>query len=47
MHWSLMIRFWGEELLRANPGLDERLLVRTLLRRVVCVAGTSLSLAAS
>jgi len=32
MHWALMVRFWGSTLLAANPGLDERLLVRTLVR---------------
>lgn len=31
MHWSLMIELWGKELLEANPGLDERLLVRALV----------------
>ncbi len=32
MHWSLMVKFWAEELLAANPGLDEELLVRTLVQ---------------
>lgn len=31
MHWSLIIQFWGEVLMAANPGLDERLLVRALV----------------
>lgn len=31
MHWSLIIKFWGDVLLAANPGLDERLLVRALV----------------
>ncbi len=31
MHWSLIIQFWGEVLLAANPGLEERLLVRALV----------------
>lgn len=31
MHWALMVHFWGSTLLSANPGLDERLLVRTLV----------------
>ncbi len=31
MHWSLIIKFWGDELLAANPGLDESLLVRALV----------------
>lgn len=31
MHWSLIIKFWGDELLEANPGLDESLLVRALV----------------
>jgi hypothetical protein len=30
MHWSLIVEFWGRELLDSNPGLDERLLVRSL-----------------
>ena len=32
MHWSLMIQFWGEVLLESNPGLDERLLVQSLVK---------------
>jgi hypothetical protein len=31
MHWALMVRFWGDALLAANPHLDERLLVRALV----------------
>jgi len=31
MHWALMVRFWGDTLLAANPGLDESLLVRSLV----------------
>ena len=31
MHWSLMVKFWGDVLMAANPGLDETLLVRTLV----------------
>lgn len=31
MHWSLIIKFWGDVLLANNPGLDERLLVRALV----------------
>jgi hypothetical protein len=31
MHWSLMVKFWGDVLLAHNPGLDERLLVRALV----------------
>jgi hypothetical protein len=31
MHWPLMVKFWGEALLAANPGLDEQLVVRTLV----------------
>ena len=30
MHWPMMLRFWGDQLKKANPGLDERLLVRAL-----------------
>ena len=31
MHWAMMVRFYGEALLKANPGLDERLLARALV----------------
>jgi hypothetical protein len=31
MHWSLIIKFWGDVLMAANPGLDETLLVRALV----------------
>ena len=31
MHWSLMVKFWGDVLMASNPGLDERLLVRALV----------------
>jgi hypothetical protein len=31
MHWSLMIKFWGDVLMAANPGLDESVLVRALV----------------
>ncbi|MEZ4870363.1 MAG: hypothetical protein R3C14_54035 [Caldilineaceae bacterium] len=31
MHWSLMVKFWGDVLLAANPGLDETLLVHALV----------------
>ena len=30
MHWSLMVKFWSDELLAANPGLDGDLLARAL-----------------
>jgi hypothetical protein len=30
MHWSAMVEFWGTRLLASNPGLDEKLVVRTL-----------------
>jgi hypothetical protein len=32
MHWSQMVEFWGRVLLESNPGLDEGLLVRALVR---------------
>jgi hypothetical protein len=32
MHWAMMIRFYGDALLQANPDLDEQLLVRALVR---------------
>ena len=31
MHWAMMLRFYGDEILAANEGLDERLLVRALV----------------
>ena len=31
MHWSLMVKFWGDVLLAKNPGLDETLLVQALV----------------
>ncbi|MBI3957290.1 MAG: hypothetical protein HY328_00675 [Chloroflexi bacterium] len=31
MHWCQMVEFWGRELLDANPGLDEGLLVAALV----------------
>ncbi len=31
MHWSLIIKFWGDVLLARNPGLSEELLVRALV----------------
>jgi len=30
MHWSVMVEFWGKVLVGRNPGLDEKLVVRTL-----------------
>ena len=30
MHWSMMVEFWGSELLAANPGLEESILVKAL-----------------
>ena len=32
MHWAQMVQFWGAEPMRRNSGLDERLLVRALVR---------------
>jgi hypothetical protein len=32
MHWPMMLRFYAEALLKANPGLDERKLVPALAR---------------
>ncbi len=31
MHWSLIIKFWGDVLMAANPALDENVLVRALV----------------
>ncbi len=31
MHWSLIVKFWGDVLLAKNPGLSEGLLVRALV----------------
>lgn len=30
MHWSVMVDFWGRDLIAHNPGLDETLVVRAL-----------------
>lgn len=30
MHWAMMLRFYGDQILAANPGLDSRLLTRVL-----------------
>lgn len=32
MHWAMMVRFYGDAILKANAGLDEGLLVRALVR---------------
>jgi hypothetical protein len=32
MHWAMMVRFYGDALLADNPGLDESLLVRALVK---------------
>lgn len=32
MHWAMMLRFYGDTIHAANPGLDEALLVRALVR---------------
>lgn len=32
MHWAMMLNFYGTRLLKANPRLNERKLVRTLVR---------------
>ena len=32
MHWPMMLRFWGEQIAKRNPGLPERTLVRALAR---------------
>lgn len=32
MHWPMIVRFHGEQILAANPGLSERTLVRALVR---------------
>jgi len=31
MHWPVMLRFYGDALMRANPNLNDRLLTRTLV----------------
>jgi hypothetical protein len=31
MHWSLIVKFWGDVLMAANPGLDEALVVRAIV----------------
>ncbi len=32
MHWAMMLHFYGEQILAANPQIDESLLVRALVR---------------
>jgi len=32
MHWPMILRFYGDQILGANPGLSDRLLVRALVR---------------
>ena len=32
MHWPVMLRFYGDAMLAANPGIDEKLLTRALVR---------------
>jgi hypothetical protein len=32
MHWPMIVRFYGDTLLRANPGLSNRLLTKALVR---------------
>ncbi|MCA9226855.1 MAG: hypothetical protein KDA47_14635 [Planctomycetales bacterium] len=32
MHWAMMLRFYGDQLAAANPGLDESLLVASLTK---------------
>ncbi|MYG02981.1 MAG: hypothetical protein F4173_12125 [Acidobacteriia bacterium] len=32
MHWPMMLRFYGDQILAANPGLSSRLLARALVR---------------
>ena len=39
MHWSLMVKFWGDELLAHNSKLDERLLVKVLANLMGIAAG--------
>jgi hypothetical protein len=31
MHWSMMVELWGRRLLESNPGLDEQIVVRSLV----------------
>lgn len=31
MHWPMMIRFYGDRIMKANPGLDNRLLTKALV----------------
>lgn len=32
MHWPMILRFWGDQILEANPGLSSRLLAQALVR---------------
>jgi hypothetical protein len=42
MHWAMMVRFYGDALLAANPGLDEQLLVKALVRMLDIADGEGL-----
>lgn len=42
MHWPMMLRFYGDQILEANPGLDSRLLARFLVRALDLADGEGL-----
>jgi hypothetical protein len=41
MHWSLIVKFWGDVLLAHNPALDEELLVKALVNLLDLADGES------
>jgi hypothetical protein len=43
MHWPVMLRFYGDALLRANPGLSDRLLTRALVSWLGIADGAGLA----
>jgi hypothetical protein len=43
MHWAMMLRFYGEQLSRANPRLSEATLVRALVRLLDIADGEGLA----
>lgn len=42
MHWPMMLRFYGDQLMEANPGLDSRLLTKFLVRMLDLADGDGL-----
>ena len=43
MHWPMMLRFYGDQILEANPGLDSKLLTKFLVRALDLADGEGLA----